>query len=189
MKRIRTILIPPDKVTLAIHDGGLEIYGEASHQWIMRYRELSPKISGVSYIKDHRLIDLDEKELKETIDRIEIASLFFDSNHSVLSPDQEEMLEKIAADIRLLFTLTDVFGKKVHLKIIGYADPTGPSHNNLQISKERAENVFAFLVSRGLPADLFSTIGAGVVEIPGEELTESESRMCRFVNFKVTEAD
>lgn len=188
MKRIRTLLNPPDKVTLALHDGGLEVSGDASHRWIMRYRDLAPTLSGLSYIRDHLLIDLDERELKETKHRIETVSLFFDSSYTLLSPDQEETLEEIAADIRRLLTLTDVFGKKVYLEIIGHADPTGPSLKNIQVSKERAENVLAALVSRGLPADLFSAIGAGEVEIPGEEETVSEGRQYRFVNFRITDS-
>jgi len=188
VERIRGILDPPDGVSLAVSGGGLEVYGEAPHQWIMRFRNLAPTLPGVSHVQDHGMVDLDERALIETRGRIETTSLFFDVNHALLTPDQEEALRETVADIRRLLSLTDLFGERVQLEIVGHADPTGPSHRNLQVSRERAENVLAFLISEGLPGDLFTAIGAGEVAILGDGEDASEGRRYRFVKFRIAVA-
>lgn len=74
---------------------------------------------------------------------------------------------KAAVDQEVLAKL-DGFSKIESVTIEGHADPMGKEEANRTLSKNRAEAVKAYLVSKGVKADLISTEGKGSsVPAPG----------------------
>jgi OOP family OmpA-OmpF porin len=47
------------------------------------------------------------------------------------------------------------------IKIIGHTDPTGPPHQNINLSLERAEAVKRYLVAKGIDAKKIEAEGVG----------------------------
>lgn len=82
----------------------------------------------------------------------------FDFNSATISEKGQQKLSKIVSDLTSLrFKAID----PKQINILGYADRLGSAAYNLKLSTERAENVKAFLVEHGVPADKIKATGLG----------------------------
>lgn len=68
-------------------------------------------------------------------------NIYFDKNISTLRPESQEQLSLLAPKI-----------KQKHLLIYGYADYLGTTINNLELARNRANNVKAALLNQGIEA-------------------------------------
>jgi len=73
--------------------------------------------------------------------------------------------------------------KKLHLKLAGYTDNTGSAAINLRLSKERAEAVKMFVVSRGADPSLIQTEGYGKAHPIASNKTKAGRKLNRRVEF------
>jgi OOP family OmpA-OmpF porin len=73
--------------------------------------------------------------------------------------------------------------KKYHLKLAGYTDATGSAALNLALSKERAEAIKMFLVSKGADASLITTEGYGKAHPIASNKTKEGRKLNRRVEF------
>ena len=102
----------------------------------------------------------------------------FDVNKSSLTSQATMNLDK----------LIPVFKEysETNIDIFGYTDSTGKPEYNLKLSKERAESVKNYLVSKGLVADRLKTTGLGIEDpIATNETVEGKSQN-RRVEFAIT---
>jgi len=77
-----------------------------------------------------------------------IKSLEFDLGKATIRPKSFPSLDQVAQLLK---------EKKLNLKLSGYTDATGPAATNLRISRQRAEAVRAYLVSKGVnPSNIFA---------------------------------
>jgi len=105
-----------------------------------------------------------------------IQNLQFDSGAAVISDLSYPSLEKLA---KLLSE------KKYHLKLAGYTDATGSAVLNLKLSKDRAEAIKMFLVSRGADPALIQTEGYGKANPIASNKTPAGRKLNRRVEFSL----
>lgn len=78
----------------------------------------------------------------------------FASNKSMLSPDAQDRLTKLANDLKSA-------NENVYLEIQGHTDSTGSDAYNKQLGAERADAVRTFLNMQGVPLNRMATISYG----------------------------
>jgi len=76
---------------------------------------------------------------------------------------------------------------KVKIKLGGYTDNTGDAAANLKLSSERANNVMAELVKKGVDASRMEAQGYGEEHPVGDNKTEEGRAMNRRISLRVTE--
>jgi len=173
--RARTILDPPDTITLDLRDGTLTANGTASGQWISDAKIVARLIPGVrnfdldsvventpSEIAQVRRMVAERSELIrcEALEKkIESTTIFFREKESVqILSKQATVLDALLVDIEKLFHLARIAGKYVYVEIVGHTDSIGTDSINMLISRKRAQAVFAALSARSLASDGFTTV-------------------------------
>jgi OOP family OmpA-OmpF porin len=79
--------------------------------------------------------------------------VYFDTGSSTLQQAEMAAIERAAEAADLL--------KPARVRVVGYADRTGPATLNRQLSKARADAVAKALIAKGVPADTVRTSGDG----------------------------
>jgi len=91
------------------------------------------------------------------------------------------------AEAKKICDLSDkIRNKKVNIKVVGHADPTGPEKYNEQLSKRRADKVAWFLKLLGIDPARVTPIGKGSSEPAGDNTTakgRAENRRVEFNGF------
>jgi len=105
-----------------------------------------------------------------------IQNLQFESGTSTLSDASYASLEKLAKLLK---------DKKYHLKLAGYTDATGSTALNLKLSKDRAEAIKMYLVSRGADPALIQTEGYGKANPIATNKTAAGRKLNRRVEFSL----
>ncbi len=102
----------------------------------------------------------------------------FDTNKSTLTAQAKINLNK----------LTAVFSEysDTNIEIFGYTDSTGSAEYNLALSQKRAESVKDYLVSKGLNASRFKTVGLGIADPIATNDTPEGRSQNRRVEFAIT---
>ncbi len=142
----------------------------------------------VSYFKDSvsaglkdttKKIEEPKRELvKDTIiatKEIIFGNVFFEKNISKVNKKYFSALNEI---VRLMKT-----HKEIALEIQGFADEDGDEEFNNRISQLRANNVFDYLVTRGVPRGRITFKGMGTTTKFGQGATEEEKMQNRRVEF------
>ncbi len=113
------------------------------------------------------------EEDKKVVDEA-IKNLEFDLGKATIRPTSYESLNKVAA---LLIE------KNFSLKLAGHTDNTGSMQTNLRLSKERAESVKAYLVSKGANASRIEATGYGPNQPIATNATAEGRQQNRRVEF------
>lgn len=113
------------------------------------------------------------EEDKKVVDEA-IKNLEFDLGKATIRPTSHESLNKVAA---LLIE------KNFSLKLAGHTDNTGSLQTNLRLSKERAESVKAYLVSKGANASRIEATGYGPNQPIATNATAEGRQQNRRVEF------
>ncbi len=102
----------------------------------------------------------------------------FNLNKSTLTTQAKANLDK----------LVPVFKEyaETNIDIFGYTDSTGNPDYNLKLSKERAESVKTYLISKGLVAIRLKTSGLGVADPIATNDTDEGRSINRRVEFAIT---
>jgi OOP family OmpA-OmpF porin len=140
--RARSILRPPDRVTVEMEGTTLIVRGTASADWAREARQRALFIPGVSAYHDEQLTTV---SLDDVAAQIEQTTLHFAPASSTLDADQQSRVMTLR---RLLHDLDDALselGRRASVEIIGSADETGPETMNLLLSEARAHAVLAAL--------------------------------------------
>jgi len=105
-----------------------------------------------------------------------VKNLEFNTGSAVVSESSYPSLQTLA---KLLAS------KKYHLKLAGYTDATGSAELNVELSKERAEAIKMFLVSRGADPALIETVGYGKAHPIASNKTKAGRKLNRRVEFSL----
>lgn len=102
----------------------------------------------------------------------------FNLNKSSLTTQAKANLDK----------LVPVFKEygETNIDIFGYTDSTGQPDYNLKLSKERAESVKSYLISKGLLAGRMKTTGLGIADPIASNDTDEGRSFNRRVEFAIT---
>ncbi|MBM9548195.1 OmpA family protein [Leptospira sp. 201903074] len=115
-----------------------------------------------------------QKKLEES-NKISLDSIYFERASSVLKPESSGSLDAIVD------FLHENSEKK--MKIIGHTDLTGTLEDNMVLSKERAESVKQYLVSKGVDSKRLSTDGKGPTQPMVQGTDEASSKKNRRTEF------
>ena len=105
----------------------------------------------------------------------------FATNKSTLTAQAKTNLDK----------LVPVFNSyaDTNIEIFGYTDNTGAADYNLSLSDKRADAVRVYLISKGLSANRFKTIGKGIADPIASNDTPEGRTQGRRVEFAITAND
>ena len=117
------------------------------------------------------ITEADKSVVNEAIQKLQ-----FESGAAVLSDASYESLERFAKLLK---------DKKYHLKLAGYTDATGSAQLNVKLSKDRAEAIKMFLVSRGVDPALIQTEGHGKANPIATNKTPEGRKLNRRVEFSL----
>jgi OOP family OmpA-OmpF porin len=118
----------------------------------------------------------EEKVLKDAYDNLQ-----FELGKAIIKPVSFPSLDELAQ------TLKDAPDWK--LKLTGHTDNTGSPGFNLRLSKQRAEAVGAYLVSKGVAADRITTDGLGASKPIASNATAEGREANRRVEFVIVKGD
>jgi outer membrane protein OmpA-like peptidoglycan-associated protein len=109
--------------------------------------------------------------------KISFRNINFQSGKAVLLPESYQELDKVAN-----FLLDQ---KNVKIEIIGHTDDVGGENDNLLLSKERAESVSFYLISKGIPKNAFKVLGMGKSSPLIRSIDENSRYLNRRVELKI----
>ncbi|MGZ3427507.1 MAG: OmpA family protein [Polyangia bacterium] len=118
-----------------------------------------------------------------TLGRNEIVikgTIHFGTNNAELRPDGEQILDEVA----------DVMAKHPEIRKIrveGHTDNRGAAERNLQLSKDRAASVVAYLVKSGVDSSRLTSEGYGATQPLVPNMTPAQRAKNRRVAFKILE--
>jgi len=119
--------------------------------------------------------NLVQKKLEET-KKISLDSVYFERASSVLKSESSVPLDSIVDYLHE--------NSEQKMKIIGHTDLTGTFEDNMILSKERAESVKQYLVSKGVDPNRLVTEGKGPTQpvVQGtDEVSSKKNRRTEFV--------
>ncbi|ACL72552.1 OmpA/MotB domain protein [Thioalkalivibrio sulfidiphilus HL-EbGr7] len=85
------------------------------------------------------------------------AAALFAINSAAISPQGRAELDQLVSDLARLDNVQNIH-------VVGHTDNTGAADYNMDLSKRRAESVKAYLVEKGIRADLITTEGRGITQ-------------------------
>ncbi len=126
-----------------------------------------------------------QRRLVELKDQVERRSFRFMTASAEIPPEQRFLLEDVGSQMILLIQAAAALNQTVQIQVRGNHDPVGTEQVNSVLSRSRAENVRAALVTLGVPA-------VRLVAMPEEKETcsavkEEERMFCRSATFRVIE--
>lgn len=114
-------------------------------------------------------------------DKIELdARVAFESGSAKLKEESTGILDQVAA---VLFENPSI----TKIQVAGHTDSSGAKDENKELSRQRAEAVKTYLTNQGVAADRLVTEGFGEAEPLVPNITPSNRKMNRRVEFKVLE--
>ncbi|QJB31738.1 OmpA family protein [Chitinophaga oryzae] len=129
-----------------------------------------PLPAPVQVIKEKVIVtEADRKVVKDAIDNLE-----FDLGKATIRPNSFASLDKVAS---LLVE------KNFSLKLAGHTDNTGSAATNMRLSKERAEAIKAYLVSKGANPSRIEATGYGSTQPIASNKTAAGRQQNRRVEF------
>lgn len=115
------------------------------------------------------ITEADKKVVKDAIDNLE-----FDLGKATIRPNSFASLDKVA-DL--------LVEKNFSLKLAGHTDNTGSAATNMRLSKERAEAIRSYLVSKGANASRIEAVGYGSSQPIATNKTAAGRQQNRRVEF------
>jgi len=102
----------------------------------------------------------------------------FDFNKASLSSQAKQNLDKLIPVLKEY--------QNTNIDVFGYTDIKGTAEYNLKLSKDRAESVKAYLISKGISGDRLKTTGLGINDPIASNDTEEGRSQNRRVEFAIT---
>lgn len=149
-KRLR----PPPEVTAELQDRILQLRGRASHEWIVQAQLDQATIPGIVRIDYAELVDVELEQISILTQKLHQLVVHCDAGSAAMRPDQEPTVKIAAETIDALDSAAHAIGKRLRVDIVGHTNGTGPPAAIDQLQQQRAENVIAALVGRGVKSRL-----------------------------------
>jgi OOP family OmpA-OmpF porin len=121
-----------------------------------------------------RLVDRSGCPLARTV---VLKGVHFDSGSAQLGLDEDSILDTVAKTL--------IANPALKIQIGGHTDSTGSRALNLRLSKERAEAVRQYLISKGVNAANLTAVGFGSSEPIGDDATAEGRAANRRAELKV----
>jgi OOP family OmpA-OmpF porin len=182
--RVRTLLQPPQSVTLHMDTNGvLQMSGSAPQTWINQAKTLALQLPNITQVETQSIVPVERQALDALTQKIESTSIFFTQN-TQLVPQQNETLKSLAQDLNSLLQTATTLGQRITVHVEGHTDAMGVELINLYIREMRAEAVISLLVKQGTDPRLLQAVS--VEPPPTKSSGFSQSVLAnRKVTFKV----
>jgi len=125
-------------------------------------------------------VEITEKEVEEVVNFL-MKNLNFDTDKFDIKAENNEGLNK----------LSEVLSKQKDWKLLieGHTDDVASAESNLKLSKNRANEVKKYLVSKGVPESMIVSEGYGETMPIEDNSTESGKAKNRRIEFTITKPD
>jgi len=128
-----------------------------------------------------------ERRLAELKDQVEKRSFRFMTASADVPPEQRFLLEDVGSQMISLIQAAAALGRTIQIQVRGNHDPVGTEQVNATLSRSRAENVRAALVTLGVPAARLAAIPEDLEKETCSAVVEEERMFCRSATFHVLE--
>lgn len=185
LKRAKRLLNPPETVNMTVTGNCIQVSGAAPTDWLVELSSWLKTIPVSPCLEYKNLVNLDYVEMEEIKRGIEAQTILFKSDTNTPSKGQFEKMEVLAGEMRRLVDLSKKLKVQVKISILGHTDRSGTAERNRNLSQQRAERIMEFLISRGVPVELFSLEALGATKPVSHENTEPGLELNRRVAFEV----
>ncbi|MFM9958422.1 MAG: OmpA family protein [Phycisphaerales bacterium] len=184
--KAKTVLRPPQGVSLAFDGGVLTAMGSTANKWLAFARARALLIPGVTQFNEDRVTNTTLPSLQALKQKIEAKKPRFIVNTTDLSPGQDAMFRELVRDIKELVKIAEEQDVQLRVELVGHTDGTGAEAKNMRLSKQRSDQVAAVLVTAGVNADYLTPLGVGATDpMVAEEGTDKDREANRRVNIRV----
>ena len=128
----------------------------------------------------------EQRQLVDLKDGLEKRAFRFPTGHAEIPPEQRFLLEDVASQMLSLIQAAGALGKTPQIEVRGNHDPVGTERFNATLSRSRAENVRAALVTLGVPAARLTAVPEDLEKETCSAVKEEERMFCRSASFRVT---
>ena len=139
-------------------------------------RERLAELEKIRIREIERQAQLKEEEIKRAL-TLATDAVQFNSGSATLKASSNASLDQVA---QLLLD-----NPEVSLKLAGYTDSSGNAERNLQLSKERAQAVKDYLVSKGVSATRIASEGYGIANPRADNSTAEGRALNRRVEMEI----
>ena len=173
LSRARTMLQPPDTVTLALEGEVLVVSGSAQKDWAQEARRIAPFVPGVIRYEDKTLQTV---SIAQLIKDIEHVTILFASNSSVIDPAEAGKIPALISALQDLDGLAARSHQQITVECRGSVDATGSELTNRLLKKTRAQAVCSALSESGVgSATTLTTETASIRRLENQGATRSVS--------------
>jgi outer membrane protein OmpA-like peptidoglycan-associated protein len=130
-------------------------------------------------------VDLDVAEFQAVKEALEKTNILFVADSAKTLPDQVEIMEQAAKHVQRLLELSHQLRTLTRIKILGHTDRMGSQESNMKLSRLRADRIFDFLVSQGIPSGQLSVQPMGSTQSLTGEPHDEKPENNRRVSFSV----
>ena len=127
-----------------------------------------------------------QRRLTELQDQLQKRAFRFATGSAAIPPEQRFLLEDVGSQIISLIQAATALGQTVQIEVRGNHDPVGTEQFNAVLSRSRAENVRAALVTLGVPAARLIALPEDLDKETCSAVREEERMFCRSASFRVT---
>jgi len=177
----------PKGVELQFEGSTLRATGTASSDWINSLK-FQTRVVGAGQIKldDSQLADVGVQHLRDLRNRMEEASIRFESGVDTIEPGQDDLLSKTADDLQKLFATAERLKNPIRVTIIGYAgvEELESGESPTRLSQQRARRLWKALQKMDVPVNNLVIQGQGAAT-PATGTTEQESEDKQYCRFNV----
>ncbi|AMM52326.1 hypothetical protein TH61_15590 [Rufibacter sp. DG15C] len=106
-----------------------------------------------------------------------LSNLFFDTGKATLRAESRTELDKLYQFMKS--------NPSVKVEIAGHTDNVGQPTNNLKLSQARAQAVVKYLVSKGIPIEVFMAKGYGETQPKANNNTEENRQLNRRIELRI----
>jgi hypothetical protein len=165
-RRARTVLRPPESVSLSVEGHELHIGGTAGSRWVDDARLLGRTIPGVEHVDDGALRTQESLEAVHTAaSKVEAPAIKFAIGRSELV-DQDAMLKRAVDRARGALQAAADARVGACLVVTGHTDASGTAERNDSLSVDRAKTVSAQLASMGIAGGAIRPVGTRPMSDP-----------------------
>lgn len=167
-RRARSLLHPPDSVTLRLDGPVLTATGTASPSWVSDARIVGRMIPGVVAYHDEVREHIQSPDLKVLLAQVTTdlgkQHLSFLPLTATLKPDQDAVIERIMQLMSTTLELSKKTDENIELQVIGYADQSPEQEAKNHLGERRAQALVEHLRQRGMELQNVRVLGVGAVD-------------------------
>ena len=184
MQRAYKILSPPGSITLTLEHNIISAAGKAPQSWIEIFEDKALSIPGINGQNDELIVNTDRAALIWATKRLGILKIYFESNSTDLVAGQERGLSKLEKTIKEIHRQMARVNTPVQITIIGHTDTSGSEEYNQKLSRERAKEILAYLIAKGIDSKYLESTGVATKILLKQENQLEDRQFNRAVTFK-----